>query len=226
MKTAAGFISLLFILLAGMQSAGAQTFRAGFTLGAVRSDVDGMDSRDRDNDFHKLGFVAGGIISSALGKRNVFQMEMNYIQKGTVQPPDSMNNGYYKLGIDYVEVPFMIRHHFSFNIGKMKIDRFDWEAGASIARMVRHDWVLDNYPAPLNLSNMNRTDVSLMLGANYNFSSRICLNIRYTNSVIPAIKHNVIPSYLMRYYFNSGNNMVIHVSLKFIFGGSAEKGTD
>lgn len=222
MKQTIRLVFMACIYLLASEKSNSQVFRAGFTLGAVSSDIAGIDSRNHTN-FHKLGFIAGGIINAELNKKNMFQMEMNYVQKGTLQPPDSMNNGYYKLGIDYIEVPFIIRHRVSFTLGKKKIERFDWEAGASIGRMVHHSWILDNYPAPINLDNMNRTDASLLIGLNYNFSSHSCLNFRYTNSVIPAIKHGVIPAYLVRYYYNTNNNIVFQVSLKFIFGGSAEK---
>ncbi|MBI4945368.1 MAG: PorT family protein [Bacteroidetes bacterium] len=201
----------------------AQTFRAGVTIGATGTDINGMDSRDGDNDFNKLGYQLGGIVNTSLDKKNMFQMEINYIKKGTMQKPDSLNNDYYKLALDYIEVPLMLRHRMHFNIGKTPIDRFDWEMGASVGRMVRHTWMKDGQPAPLNLNSLNKTDVSVFLGLNYNFSSNSCLSLRYSNSVIPAVKHNAYPGYFFFYAFNTGNNMVFQISLKFIFGGSAEK---
>jgi hypothetical protein len=218
------FFVFLFSLLAG--AAVAQNFRAGFTIGATATDIDGMDTRDRDNDFNKLGYMLGGIVNSPLGKKNMFQMEMNYIKKGTMQKPDSMNNGYYKLALDYIEVPFMIRHRVHFNSSKKPIDRFDWEAGASAGRLVRSTWMRGNYQYDVDLSRVNKIDMSIFLGVNYNISSRVYLSFRYSNSVIPAVKHDVIPGYLLTYLFNTGNNMVFQMSLKLIFGGSAEKTTE
>jgi hypothetical protein len=185
-----------------------------------------MDSRDGDNDFNKLGYLLGGIVNTSLGKKDMFQMEINYIKKGTLQKPDSLNNGYYKLALDYVEVPLLLRHHFHFNMGKKSIDRFDWEIGGSVGRMVRHTWIEDGSAAPFDLNKLNKTDVSVLIGLNYNFSSRSSLSFRYSNSVIPAAKHDAYPGYFFIYSFNTGNNMVFQMSLKFIFGGSARKETD
>jgi hypothetical protein len=223
MKKIIYFLFSAFAFLFSVNTSTAQTFRAGFSLGATGTDINSMDSRDGDNDFNKLGFMLGGIVNSSLSDENMFQMEMNYIKKGTLQKPDSMNMGYYKLALDYIEVPLLIRHRMHFNIGKKPIDRFDWEIGASLGRMVRHTWIQDGYPTNFGSSSLNKTDVSILVGFNYNFSSHVCLSVRYSNSVIPAVKHDIIPTYLLPYDFNVGNNMVVQIALKFIFGGSAEK---
>ena len=223
MKIKIQFIFLAFILSLAFSPARAQTFRAGFTLGADATDINGMDTRDHDNDFNKLGYTFGGIVNSTLDKKNMFQMEINYIKKGTMQKPDSMNNGYYKLALDYVEIPFLLRHRMHFNLAKKPVDGFDWELGASVGRMVRSTWIRDNYQYDVDLTRINKTDVSIFIGLNYGFSSHAFLSFRYSNSVIPAVKHDAIPGYLLPYTFNIGNNMVFQMALKFIFGGSAEK---
>src|SRR3974377_2085409 len=92
----------------------AQRFNAGFSLGAVASDIHGMDQRDRDNDFNKLGFTVGGIVNTKVNEKNIFQMEINYIQKGSMQNPDSAHMDYYKFVADYVDVALLFRHHMKF----------------------------------------------------------------------------------------------------------------
>ena len=213
-------LMILCSLLITFKTANAQVFHAGFTAGATATDVDGMDARDKDNDFNKLGYIFGGIVNTSPNQKNTFQMELNYVQKGTMQRPDSLNQGYYKLAVDYVDVALLLRHHIHFNIKQKPVDKFDWELGAYLGRMVRHTWNLDNYPAPLNLSNMNMTDVSVFGGIDYNFSSNVYLCIRYSNSVVPVIKHDVIPTYLYGRLFNTGNNMAFQLSIKCVFGGS------
>src|ERR1039458_2408816 len=221
MKKIIYFSSLLLLFL--LNSLKAQTFRAGFTLGATATCVNSMDSRDGDNDMNKLGYVLGGIVNSKLNKKNELQLEMNYIKKGTLQKPDSMNMNSYRLSLDYIEVPIMLRHHMHFNIGKKIMDKFDWEAGASVGIMVRHIWVVDGYQENFDQSKINKIDASIFVGFDYNFSSTFYISFRYSNSVIPAVKHDFIPGYLIPYDFNTGNNMVFQMSLKFVFGGTAEK---
>ena len=219
--TEAAFFVLLLVVAGGI--ANAQRFRAGLTLGATATDIDGMDTRDQDNDFNKLGYTLGGIINTKLNEKNDLQVEINYIKKGTMQLPDSNNNGYYKLALDYIEVPFILRHHVKFNMGKMEVKKFDWELGLSVGRLVNSSWERGNYLYDIDMSKINTTDVSFLLGLSYSFSSNISLNFRYSNSLIPAVKHDVIPGYLITYYYNTGNNMVFQIALKFTFGGSAAK---
>ena len=223
MKNKIRFTFFTLFLIFIINIADAERFRAGLTLGVTATDIDGMDTHDQDNDFYKLGFALGGIINTKLNAKNDLQVEINYIKKGTMQLPDSNNNGYYKLALDYIEVPFILRHHVKFNMGKMEVNKFDLELGASVGRLVNSSWERGNYQYDIDMSMINSTDVSLLVGLSYNFSSHVNLNFRYSNSVIPSVKQNVIPGYLITYYYNSGNNMVFQMSLKFIFGGSAEK---
>ena len=216
-------ILLISYLLLSYYCLKAQRFNAGFSFGAVASDIHGMDSRDMDNDFNKLGFTAGGIVNTKMDDKNIFQMEINYIQKGSLQRPDSLNNGYYKFAADYVDAAFLFRHHAKFSIQKTLIDKFDWEAGISIGRLVRNTWVLNNYPYPIDETKINKIDISPLIGIDYNISPHVCFCVRYSNSVIPVIKHDVIPVYLYRYYYNIGNNMAAQFVIKIVFGGSASK---
>ena len=215
---------VLSTLLFTVNPVSGQRFHAGFSIGPTATEIGGLKTRNSNSGFHKLGYMFGGIVNTSPNDKNTFQMELNYVQKGSMQPPDSMNQGYYKLAVDYVDMAFLFRHHIHFKIKQKSIDQFDWEAGASLGRMMRHSWVLDNYPAPIDLNSMNMTDISIFGGIDYNFSPKVCLNIRYSNSVIPVIKHNVIPSYLYTRFFNVGNNMAIQFTLKCVFGGA--KSTD
>jgi hypothetical protein len=81
----------------------------------------------------------------------------------------------------------------------------------------------DGQEAPLDVNTFNKTDLSLLIGLDYNFSAHTALSFRYSNSLIPAVKHDAYPGYFFIYSFNTGNNLVFQMSLKFVFGGSAEK---
>lgn len=219
------FLTVLFLyFLFFLNTAKAQRFKAGLSAGLTATDVAGADTRDGDNDFHKLGFTVGGIVNTRLNEKNVFQFEINYIQKGSMQPPDSLNNGYFKLAIDYMEVPMLLKHRIHFNIRKKPINGFDLEGGMSIGRMIRYTMVNEtNYLQTVDLSKINKTDVSIFAGIDYNFSSNFYFCLRYGNSVIPTIKRNSVPLFLYRYTFNQGNNMVFQFAFKLIFGSTENK---
>src|ERR1017187_8739910 len=90
------FFSLLFIT-----NSSAQRFQAGLTAGGIASDIPGMDTRDNDADFTKLGYTVGALVSTAISSKALVQLEINYIQKGTAQKPDSLNNGSFRYSFNY-----------------------------------------------------------------------------------------------------------------------------
>jgi hypothetical protein len=215
------YISVLFFLISfeiGM--AQNQRFKAGFTAGLVATDVDGADTRDGDNDFSKLGFTAGLLLNTELSKKTALQLELNFIQKGSMQRPDSMNNGYYKIGFSYVEFPVLLKRHITFKVRQKPVTRIDLEAGASVGRMVSYQ-IINGTNSVLPPSNnlFNFTDVSLLAGADYNISKSVIFCLRYSNSIIPVIKRNTPNIHFITYTFNKGNNMVLQFSFKFIFKG-------
>lgn len=212
------FILSLLVFL--FNSALAQKFNAGFSLGLCATDISGAGTRDGDSDFHKIGFTAGGLINTPINKKNVFQFEINFIQKGSSQPPDSNNNGYYKIALAYVEVPLLVKRHVTFTLKKKPVNKVDLEAGASIGRMISRTVVGNtNYNIATPDKLFNRTDISILLGADYNFTKNVYFCFRYSNSIIPAIKRNTPNLNFITYTFNRGNNMVFQFSFKFVFGG-------
>ena len=222
---------LIALSLANVHFAYAQQnekrFKAGMSLGAVVSDVNGADARDGDNDFRKIGYTGGIFVNTALNQKNILQFEINYITKGSMTPPDSNNNGYFKIVLGYIEVPILVRHKINFNIKKKPVEKFELEGGLSVGRLVNHDVIgAANYSIPDFGNLFNSTDVSIVGGIDYNFTKNVYLCVRYSNSVIPALKKNVVvnPQFI-RYTFNKGNNMVFQFSLKFTFGNKNSETT-
>ncbi len=195
-----------------------QTFRAGFTIGPVASDIPGTDTRDKDSDFSKLGFCVGALVNTRLNSKNFLQIEINYITKGAQQDPDTANNGYFKLALNYIEVPIVWKHTLHMNVRRKPMDRLESIFGVSAARLVGKSYDEGGYGLAINNSTINTTDVSIFGGIAFNFTPHISFTIRYSNSVIPAINHNEPPAYLLRYTWNNGNNQVILMAVQYVFG--------
>ena len=202
----------------------AQKFKAGFTLGLNATDINGADTRDNDNDFSKLGVTVGGIVSTAINEKTIFQLELKFVQKGHLDKPDSLNNGYSKISLYYSEAPVLIKRQLKFNMRKKPMTRFMLECGASVGRLVNYEVIgATNYKIYSGPELFNFYDVSLLAGLGYNFSERVSLSIRYSNSVIPVIKKNIPNPAFITYSFNRGNNMVFQFAFKFVFGAVKKK---
>lgn len=213
------FFIFLFVvsLLLCSYASDAQNFKAGITGGFISSDVCYDDPIDHDNDFHKAGYVFGGYVQRDVSENGILQLEINLIQKGTLQNPDSTGFGYYRLLLNYVEVPVLYKYHLTFTSAKKPVSTFDIHAGASIGWLYHSSLEGDVYSSS-DMSFLNKTDVSLLIGVNYNFLENFSFCVRYSNSIIPVFKSEALPA---RYYlppnsaFNSGNNMVFHFMLQY-----------
>ncbi|MEI7980700.1 MAG: porin family protein [Bacteroidota bacterium] len=100
-------IMVLFLPFAGLT----QKFNAGIMLGGVLSQVDG----DTWDGFHKFGYLGGGYVSLRLSSHSSFQMEMQYIQKGSRKNADSADPSgqTYLLRIHYLEIPVLYQYTFA-----------------------------------------------------------------------------------------------------------------
>jgi hypothetical protein len=71
---------------------------------------------------------------------------------------------------------------------------------------------------------MNKTDVSALVGINFKIVSNLFVDLRYSNSLVHAIKHN---SSNVNFYpyatFQRGNNLVFQLTLGYIFDNSAKE---
>jgi hypothetical protein len=203
----------------------AQRFRAGISGGVNITDIDGADTRDNDNDFNKLGLSFGGIVTTSLNAKWNGQMELNFTQKGSLQPPDSNNNGYYKIAFSYVEIPVLVKRKIRFTIRKKPVEKMDFETGLSYGRVVNASLVGNsNYNLPVSSKYINYNDVSVLAGVNYYFTRNVFLCFRYSNSLIPVIRRNAPTYFNYTYTLNRGNNLVFQFALKILFGSAGKVG--
>lgn len=72
------------------------------------SQVDG----DTWKGYHKVGYLAGAFVRLELSPRSSFQLEMEYIQKGSRHNVDSANyyDQSYLLRLHYLELPLLYQY--------------------------------------------------------------------------------------------------------------------
>lgn len=161
----------------------AQNFGGGVILGVSTSQVGG----DNLAGFYKAGLLIGIFANKNISNILKFQMEMNYIQKGSNNPKmnDSEDpNDTPDISLSYVEVPLMLQYNQN---EKLKI-----EGGVQIA------YLMDGYyndidgkiPKYNNISPFINYDVGLLVGMNYEYSKNISLNTRISNSILPIGKED------------------------------------
>lgn len=101
----------LLILFMMPLFAQAQKFNGGIIAGGVVSQIDG----DTWVGYHKFGYLAGAFVSLKLSPRSSFQLEMEYIQKGSRLNADSVTNAgnTYIMRLHYLEIPLLYQFTFA-----------------------------------------------------------------------------------------------------------------
>lgn len=225
---------VLLLIFPAFKYSTAQTFQAGFYVGASVSDIPGTDNVDDDVDFEHLGFVIAGTVSTQISPSTHLQMEIRYIQRGAEQKPQIINdsastpiinpnaqylNNYFTIDLNYVDVVIGIKHAVHFSIRNKATDRYGIEAGASIGALIGYSYEVNSINGTLDL---NSIDISPYVGFYYNITPHFYAEARYSNSINSALMHdnaNTGNFYNLSYTWDNGHNVGFTMTLGFIFGG-------
>ncbi|GAB4328710.1 MAG: hypothetical protein Kow00127_21230 [Bacteroidales bacterium] len=172
------FWLIFFLFVFFGQSTKSQEFHGGLLGGLAASEISG----DRLQGPNKAGLYLGAFVNRHISERSSFQMELDFIQKGSRQNPDSANNYQsYLLRINYAELPVHYRYDFH--------ERGTLEAGLSLGVLIHSHEEANGYEWVAG-PDFYRTDLSFNIGAFYTLTERLRFNVRYSNSILPVRPHS------------------------------------
>ena len=187
--------SLLLILIIFLPLAlQAQKFEGGFFGGLSMSQVDG----DNYAGYRKPGLTAGGYILRPVSREIDFRLELRFIQKGSFKPSTEMNPVYYKVSLQYIELPLLIQYTFRKNIF--------FSAGLSPDVLLHSKEEDENGALPSELHpKFRRFSAGANLDASYGLTENFILGARFTYSFLPVREHAGGATYLynLGWYNNS-----------------------
>jgi hypothetical protein len=166
---------ILFFMSLGPVLIG-QQFNGGLIGGLSMSEISG----DRLTGPNKAGVYAGGFVNTYISKKSSFQMELNFIQKGSRKNPDTLDNSnYYLLRLSYIEMFLHYKWDFS--------ELFTLEAGPSFGVLINSYEEADGQI--LTEPPFNTGDLSLNVGLFFSLTQRWRFNVRYSNSILAVRPH-------------------------------------
>ncbi len=112
-----GTISFIFFLVIVSSSLKAQRFTGGVMIGGDVSQVDG----DTYSGYTKFGYLGGAYVGLQVSPHSSFQLELEYIQKGSRNDTNATGITSYLLRLHYIEIPILYQYTFK--------KRFYFEAG-------------------------------------------------------------------------------------------------
>jgi hypothetical protein len=131
------------------------------------------------------------------------QIEMTFIQKGSVNQKREKFPDIANINLNYLEVPLIIK------LKQSSILQID--LGIQIAALI-NGYYSDLYGELENQIKFNKLDLGALIGISYYLNPKIILNTRLSNSIIPIAEHQSGQSY----YFNKGKyNTGINFSLQY-----------
>jgi hypothetical protein len=178
--------------------------------GIVGSQVAG----DTYSGYNKAGVFAGGFVNLQISPRSVFQMELEYFQKGSRRNPNPEKGEYdeYLFRASYVELPVL----YQFVVNK----RFQLEAGPSVGFFINYfeeyngDEITSNTPARLTLQ--------INVGLNVNLTQRLKVNFRTNNSLFNIRSKNVTGDVWRFWGYGQFHDSLV-LSLMYQFRNQAEE---
>ena len=167
---------LIFLLLSIVAVGQQQRFNGGIQAGVAAAEISG----DRLTGPNKAGIYAGGFVNRYFTERSSFQMELNFIQKGSRKNPDSLDYSYYLLRLSYVELFFHYKWDFS--------ERFTFEVGPSYGVLIKSYEEADGQI--LTEPPFYNGDLSANVGLFFTLTKQLRFNLRYSNSILAVRPHS------------------------------------
>lgn len=205
MKIFRGLILLTLFSFTGLISASGQGFKAGLVAGISATQISG----DQLGGFDKAGIAAGGFVSTYISPRFDAQMEILYFQKGSKKNanPDKEDYTYYRLRLNYFEVPLLLQWKYS--------KRFIFEIGPTFGALLSSQEE-DEYGELNQTFPFRKFELGGLGGLNVMIAKGFSFNARMETSILPVREHVSGQSYRL----NHGQyNGCIALTLRYKFEG-------
>lgn len=197
------FLLVAFFPLFSFSQNGPQArFAAGVDAGLTFSQVDG----DTYSGFTKVGFSAGFIATLPVTGNFFGSMEILYAEKGSLAFMSPTNPYYWKLRLNYADVPVLINY-------QDPNANLSFGAGLSFGTLVKS--TLTDYDANgrtySTVASLHKFDLEGVVNVSYGVTNNLYLNARFSYSIIP-IGTNLTTRGFLRMYNNG-----LGASVRYLF---------
>jgi hypothetical protein len=193
---------LLFILIGLPGLCYSQTFSGGLNLGVNTSQIDG----DAYWGYHRIGLFAGGFVNAYLSDDFGLQMELHFVDKGASKSNEIGDPAYYRVKLHYVELPLVVFYDV---MEKVKIS-----AGLTYGLLIKAEEDLSGTGYREPDPPFHKSDVNMLIGAEYFFLEKISVYSRFTYSIIPIREH---PGGQTHFLDRGQVNNNISIALRYYF---------
>jgi hypothetical protein len=200
--------SVFSVLLLSTVKIEAQNIKGGVQLGFSASQISG----DQLAGYNKPGLYGGVFAYAQFSDRSAFQMEINFVQKGSHKNahPDKGDYAKYNLNMNYIEVPLLYKYYIY--DGQIAL-----VAGLSYAQLIGdavekdEGGIITQY---VTSPQFKAWELGVQAGIEYQFKENWTAILRTENSILPVREHSGGATYLL----NMGQyHSVMILSLAYTF---------
>lgn len=197
---------LLFLMLAGKaQESGVFSLKP--SLGLNGCQVHG----DSYNGYKKLGLFAGLGVNAHLNEKLSLELGFYFSQKGARKNPTKDNYDYYRLNLNYIDIPLSLRY--------MLNKRYFITLGPSLAYLVNYSENI-NYTDFTGQYKFKKYEVSLNAGLGRTIVNKLSVEVRFTNSITSVRDYGVVsnvffPNPVARFFNKGFYNNILTVMLTY-----------
>lgn len=185
------FLLLTVMTLAFVTTVSSQEFFGGLILGGTISQVDG----DARGGYHKMGVVGGAFAGLELSEDLDIQMELKYIQKGSLSNDVENNPAFdpYLIKLDYVDLPIILSYNLNkVNINDVNLRWMKLEAGLSLDVLVNARQEIQGIVVPAS-NPWNRLVVNTIVGVRVSVSEDFEIGLRTIDALTSVCKSFKMP---------------------------------
>lgn len=170
-----------------------QNFDGGFFAGLSMSQVDG----DNYWGYNKPGLTAGAYITREMTRETDLRMELRFTQKGAFKRSTERDPSYYKVSLQYVEMPLLFQYRYRRTILFM--------AGISPDVLLLSAEEDDTGILPPEFHPaFRRFSAGINGDVTWSFTENIMVGTRFTYSILPVREHGGGAVYLLnRGWYNN-----------------------
>ena len=183
-----------------------QKFNGGILAGGLVSQVDG----DTYEGYHKFGYLAGGFVNLQVSPHSSFQLEMEYIQKGSRVHADSITNtGITRITrLHYLEIPLLYQYTF--------LKRVQAEVGPAADILLGSYEEVNGIEVPYITVPYRTVTLSGIIGVSCYITDHLKAGLRFNYSLL-SIRTDVVAG-ARKILFETGQyNNVLSLSLSWDF---------
>lgn len=192
-------ILLFFFYTAQAQEDNSGVFTLKPSLGLSGCQVHG----DTYDGYRKLGLFGGLAVNARLNERTSLELGFYFSQKGSKHIPSKSRPSYYRLNMNYIDLPLLFRYHLN--------SKYFITLGPSLAYLINYN-ENEDYIDITSYYTYNSLELALVSGLGRNINKNLQIEVRFSNS-ITAVRSFPAPVYYpnpVARFFNRGyyNNIV------------------